>query len=51
MIRATQADAIGGIADGAHHGDDLLDRRRVWRILKTLVAGRPAVVVAGQGRG
>jgi hypothetical protein len=29
---------LGAIADGPHHRDDLLDRRRVARILLALVA-------------
>jgi hypothetical protein len=55
---AAQSDAVGVIPGGvgvipggAHHGDDLLDRRRVCRILQTLVARRPSVVIAGQRRG
>jgi hypothetical protein len=38
------------IAGSAHHGDDLLDRRRVSRVLQALVAGWSSLVIAGQGR-
>jgi hypothetical protein len=34
----------------AHHGDDLLDRRRVGRILQPLVARGSSLVITGQGR-
>ena len=34
-----------------HHSDDLFDRRRIGRVLLTLVSRRTASVVAGHGRG
>jgi hypothetical protein len=30
--------AIRPVADGAHHGDDLFDLRRIGRVAQTLVA-------------
>jgi hypothetical protein len=43
--------AEGIVGNGSHDGDDLLDRRRVGRVLLALVAGRSAAVIAGHGRG
>jgi hypothetical protein len=45
-----QARAMAILAGGAHHRDDLLDARRVGRVVLALVARRAACVVAGQGR-
>ena len=42
--------AVGAVADGAHDRDDLLDGRRVCRVLLALVARRAAAVVAGHRR-
>jgi hypothetical protein len=39
------------IAGGAHHVDDLFDRRRIGRIAHTFVARRSTDVEAGHGRG
>jgi hypothetical protein len=39
---------VGGLA---HHGDDLLDGRRVRGIEPALVARRASGVIAGHGRG
>jgi hypothetical protein len=37
---------LGAVADRTHHGDDLLDRRRVGRVLLALVTRRAASVIA-----
>jgi len=42
---------VAAVTDRAHHGGDLLDRRRVGRVLLALVTGWTTLVVAGQGRG
>jgi len=42
--------AVGAVTDGAHHGDDLLHRRRVGGVLLALVAWWAPSVVAGHGR-
>jgi hypothetical protein len=42
--------ASGPVAGRAHHGDDLLDRRRVSRVLQALVAWWASLAVAGLGR-
>jgi hypothetical protein len=42
--------AVGTVPDRAHDSDDLLDGRRVGRILLVLVARRAAAVVAGHRR-
>jgi hypothetical protein len=42
--------AVSNAADRSHHGDDLLDRRRIGRVLLALVARRPASVTARHGR-
>jgi hypothetical protein len=42
--------AVGTIADSAHDGDDLLNRRRICRILLALVARRAASVITGHRR-
>ena len=47
---AAQAHAIWVNACGAHHGDDLLDGRRVGRVAQTLVARRSVLMKAGQRR-
>ena len=47
---AAQSDRFGVIAGSMHHGDDLLDRRWVSRIVPPLVAMRSALVEAGQCR-
>jgi hypothetical protein len=38
------------VADRSHHGDDLLDRRRIGRVLLALVARWSASVIARHGR-
>jgi hypothetical protein len=48
--QAAQPYPVAVITGGAHHGNDFLDRRRIRWMLTTLVAGRSAVVAAGQGR-
>jgi hypothetical protein len=45
-----QPDAVGSLAGGSHHRDDLLDRRRVWRVAKPRVARCSPLVEAGGGR-
>jgi hypothetical protein len=47
----TQPYPVGAIPRGAHHGDDLLDGWRVWRVAKALIARWPAPVKARQRRG
>jgi hypothetical protein len=42
--------SVGAIADGAHHGDDLLDGRRVGGVLLALVPRRTSAVIARHGR-
>ncbi len=49
-IHGAKASAVAIGADLAHHGDDLLDRRRVGRVAQPLVAGRSSGVVAGHRR-
>jgi hypothetical protein len=44
-----QPSAIRAISDGAHHRDDLLDRRRIRRVSLALVA-RPAPAVVARHR-
>jgi hypothetical protein len=46
--QAAQPVAVGARPGLAHHGDDLLDPRRVRRIVETFVSRRAAGVVAGQ---
>jgi len=46
-IHGAKASAVAIGADLAHHGDDLLDRRRVGRVAQPLVAGRSSGVVPG----
>jgi hypothetical protein len=46
----TTSVTVGAVTDRAHHSDDLLDRRRIGRILFALVSGWTAPVVAGHGR-
>jgi hypothetical protein len=46
----TKSVTVGAVADRAHHGDDLFDRRRIGRVLLALVSGWTASVVAGHGR-
>jgi hypothetical protein len=41
----------GSGSRGVHHGDDLLDRRRVGRVALALVARRATLVEARHGRG
>jgi hypothetical protein len=43
--------SVGTVTDRAHDGDDLLDRRRIGRILLALVARRAASVIARHRRG
>jgi hypothetical protein len=43
--------AVSAVADRAHDRDDLLDRRRVSRLLLALVAWRAASVIARHSRG
>ena len=47
----TKPVAVGAVAGRAHHRDDLLDRRRISRILLAFVSGWTASVVAGHGHG
>jgi hypothetical protein len=47
--QGAEAMALGAVADRPHHGDDLLDRRRVSRMLLTLVARQASAVVARHG--
>jgi hypothetical protein len=42
--------AVGTVADTSYHRDDLLDRRRVGRVLLALVAWRAAPVIARHRR-
>jgi hypothetical protein len=42
--------AVWAIADGPHDSDDLLDGRRIGRILLALIAWRPASVITGHRR-
>jgi hypothetical protein len=42
--------AVSAVANGSHHRDDLLDRRRIGRVLLALVSRRAASVIAGYGR-
>jgi hypothetical protein len=46
-----QPATVDTIAGAAHHGDDLLDRRRVGRIAHPLVARRTAGMKGRQRRG
>lgn len=48
--QGVQPSAVAISANLAHHGDDLLDRRRVGRVAYPLVAGRSSGVVAGHRR-
>jgi hypothetical protein len=41
---------VGTVADRSHDGDDLLNRRRIGRVLLALVARRAASVIARQRR-
>jgi hypothetical protein len=43
----TEPVTVGTVASRPHHRDDLVDRRRVSRIAKTLVARSSPVVIAG----
>ena len=45
-----EAMALGAIADRSHHRNDLLDGRRVGRVLLALVARRAASELARHGR-
>jgi hypothetical protein len=49
--QAAQAAAVDAVAGVAHHGDDLLDRRRVRGVAHPLVARRPAGVELRQRGG
>jgi hypothetical protein len=49
--QSAQAVAVAVVAGLAHHGDDLLHRRRVGGIEPPLVAGWTSGVVAGHRRG
>jgi hypothetical protein len=46
----TEPVTVGTVASPAHHRDDLVDRRRVSRIAKPLVARRSPVVIAWHRR-
>jgi len=46
----TKAVTVGAVTDRAHHGDDLLDRRRIGRVLLALVSGWTPSVIARHGR-
>jgi hypothetical protein len=48
--QAAQAASVGVVAGGAHHGDELLDLRRIGRIAKAFVVRRLTGVEAGHGR-
>src|SRR5437867_2779250 len=41
---------VGTVPDRAHDGDDLLNRRRIGRVLLALIARRAAPVIAGHRR-
>jgi len=42
---------VGAVTDRAHHSHDLVDRRRIGRVLLAFVPGWTASVVAGHGPG
>ena len=46
-----QSHALRPAAAGAHYGNDLLDARRVGRVVQASLWGRAPLVEAGQGRG
>jgi hypothetical protein len=46
----SQSPAVAVIGRVAHHRDDLVDRRRVGRVVHALVVRRPPGVVARHGR-
>jgi hypothetical protein len=48
--QSAQAIAVSGLAGFAHHGDDLLDPRRIGRVADPLVSRRAPGVVAGHRR-
>jgi hypothetical protein len=48
--QGTKAVTVGTAADRAHNSDDLLDGRRIGRILLALVPRRATSVIAGHGR-
>jgi hypothetical protein len=46
----TKSATVVAVTDTAHHGDDLLDRRRISRILLALIVRWTTSVVAGHSR-
>jgi hypothetical protein len=48
--QTAQSHPVRIITGSAHHGDGLLGRWRVSRVLQALVAGWSSLVMAGQGR-
>jgi hypothetical protein len=48
--QGAEALPVGAISDGTHHGDDLLDDRRVGRVVLAFVSRRSAVVIARHRR-
>jgi hypothetical protein len=42
--------SVGTVTNSAHNGNDLLDRRRIGRVLLAFVARRAALVIAGHRR-
>ena len=50
-IGAAERSPVSVVARGAHHSDDLLDRRRIGGIAHAPVARRASGVEAGHGRG
>jgi integrase len=47
---AMESVAVGAVTDTAHHRDDLLNRRRIDRVLLAVVSWRAAPVIARHGR-
>jgi hypothetical protein len=42
--QGSESPPVGAVTDRAHHSDDLLDRRRIGRVLLALVSGRTPVI-------